>query len=127
MKGFTPDIIDRLARYVTVYPLEGDAPLNINTADPIVIQTLDPDITQAMAMEIVQGRPYKKKTDLDRIGSFQHIGAKLRGSGDVYDVKSEYFSARLSITVNESTKTGLAVFHREAKKGDSAVVYLRIY
>lgn len=127
IKGFTPDIVDRLSKYVTVYPTEGGAPVNINTADPAVIQALDPDITSAMANEIVQGRPFKTKEDLNRITSFVDIGAKLRSSGTIYDVKSEYFSARFSITVNESTKTALAVLHRDANKGDTTVKYLRTF
>jgi general secretion pathway protein K len=127
VKGFTPDIIDKLSRYVTVYPQDGGAPVNINTADPLVIQALDPEITQSIATEIVQGRPFKKKEDLDRIGSFQSIGAKLRSVGTVYDVKSEYFSARLAITVNESTRTSLTVLQRDSNKGESAVKYLRTF
>lgn len=127
IKGFTPDIIDRLARYVTVYPIEGNAPVNINTAEPAVIQALDPDITPTMAMEIVQGRPYKTKEELNRIGSFVDIGAKLRASGSVYDVKSDYFSARLTITVNESVKNAFAVLHREPNKGRCTVKYLRVF
>jgi general secretion pathway protein K len=124
IKGFTPEVIERLSRYVTVYPAEGGAAVNLNTADPMVIQALDPAITQTMAMEIVQGRPYKTRVELDRIGSFQEIGAKLRTE---YDVKSEYFSARLAITVNETTKTALVVLRREANKGDSTVIYLRVF
>jgi len=127
VKGFSPEIVNRLSRYVTVYPPEGGVPINLNTADPIVIQALDPDITQTMAMEIVQGRPFKTKVDLDRVGSFQAIGAKLRASPDGYDIKSEYFSARLAITVNESTKSALAVFRRDANKGESSVQYLRVF
>lgn len=124
VKGFTPEIIDRLSRYVTVYPVEGGALVNLNTADPLVIQALDPAITQTMAAEIAQGRPFKAKPDLDRIGSFQEIGARIRAD---YDVKSEYFSARLAITVNESTKSALAVLQRDAKKGESSVQYLRVF
>ncbi|HEX5646786.1 MAG TPA: type II secretion system minor pseudopilin GspK [Nitrospira sp.] len=124
VKGFTPDIIDRLSRYVTVYPLDGSAPININTADVLVIQSLDAGITPTMASEIAQGRPYKTKVDLDRISSFKDIGARLRTD---YDVKSEFFSARLAITVNESNKTALAVLRRDADKGDSAVEYLRVF
>jgi general secretion pathway protein K len=127
VRGFTPEIVDRLSRYVTVYPPEGGALVNLNTADSIVIQALDPAITQTMAAEIVQGRPYKTKVDLDRIGSFQQIGAKLRSSPDGYDVKSEYFSAKLTITVNESTKSALAVLRRDPSKGDSTVQYLRVF
>jgi general secretion pathway protein K len=125
VKGFTPEVIDRLSRYATVYPLDGSAPLNINTADPVVIQALDPDITQGIAMDVVQGRPYKNKVaDVDRITSFQEIGRRLRND---YDVKSELFSARLAITVNESTKTAFAVLRRDADKGDPTVQYLRVY
>jgi general secretion pathway protein K len=124
VKGFTQEVVDRLARYVTVYPPEGEALLNLNTADPLVIQALDPAITQTMAMEIVQGRPFRNKVELDRIGSFQEIGAKLRSE---YDIKSQYFSARLSITVNETTRTAYTVLRREPNKGDSTVLYLRVF
>jgi len=124
VKGFTPDIIERLSRYVTVYPLEGGAPINLNTAEPLVIQALDPAITPTMATEIVQGRPYKNKVELDRIGSFQEIGARIRVD---YDVRSEYFSAHLTITVNETTRTALAMLRRDANKGESSLSYLRIF
>jgi general secretion pathway protein K len=124
VKGFTPEIVEKLSRYVTVHPLQGGTPVNINTADPIVIQALDQDITQAMAMEIVQGRPYKTKVDLDRIGSFQEIGRRIRND---YDIRSDYFSVRLVVTVNETTKTALAVLHRDANKGESVVEYLRVF
>jgi general secretion pathway protein K len=123
IKGFTPEIIERISPYVTVFPQEGGAPMNINTADPIVLQTLDPNVTQTVAMEIVQGRPYKTKVELDRVGSFQEIGRTLRSD---YDVKSDYFSARLAVTVNETTKTALAILKRDASKGESTVEYLRM-
>jgi general secretion pathway protein K len=124
VKGFTPEIVEKLSRYATVHPLQGGTPVNINTADPIVIQALDQDITQTMAMEIVQGRPYKTKVDLDRIGSFQEIGRRIRND---YDIRSDYFSVRLDVTVNETTKSALAVLHRDANKGESAVEYLRVF
>ncbi len=127
IKGFTPEIVDRLSRYVTLFPTEGSALVNLNTADLLVIQALDPAITQTMAAEIAQGRPYKKKEDLDRIGSFQEIGAKLRATQSGYDVKSDYFSARLSINVNDVTKTAWVVLQRDASKGDSTVKYLRVF
>lgn len=126
VKGFTQDIIDRLSRYATVFPQEGSALVNLNTADLLVIQSLDPAISQSMAAEIIQGRPYKKKEDLDRIGSFQEIGAKLRASPNGYDVKSEFFSGRLLVTVNDVTKTAWVVLRRDQGRGESAILYLRI-
>lgn len=127
VKGFTPDIIDRLSHYATVFPTQGGALVNLNTADSLVIQSLDPGISQAMAGEIVQGRPYKKKEDLDRIGSFQEIGRQLRASQNGYDVKSEYFSSRLSITVNDVTKTAWVALQRDSVRGVSTVLYLHIW
>jgi general secretion pathway protein K len=123
IKGFTPEIIERISPYVTVFPQEGGVPMNLNTADPIVLQTLDPSVTQTVAIEIVQGRPYKTKVELDRVGSFQEIGRTLRND---YDIKSDYFSARLAVTVNETTKVSWAVLKRDASKGESTVEYLRI-
>ena len=123
IKGFTPEIIERITPYVTVFPTEGGAGINVNTADPIVLQTLDPAVTQSVAMEIVQGRPFKTKVELDRVSSFQEIGRTLRSD---YDVKSDHFSARLTITVNETTKSSLVILKRDSSKGDSAVEYLKV-
>jgi general secretion pathway protein K len=124
VKGFTPEIVDRLSRYVTVFPPEGGALMNLNTADPLVIQALDPRITQSMAMEIVQGRPYKTSKDLDGVISFQQIAMELRAR-QLYDVKSDLFSARMAVTINEVTKSSVAVLRRNDANGDSAILYLR--
>jgi len=125
IKGMTPEIVEKLLRYVTVYPQEGDSRVNINTADVLVLQTLDPRITQAMAGEIVQSRPFITIQDLDRVGSFAEIGKELRLL-NVYDVKSNYFSARMSLTVNETTKSGALVLQRDEGTGSSNVIYFRI-
>lgn len=127
IKGFTPEIVDRLSRYATLFPLEGGSLVNINTADSLVLQALDPAITQSIAAEIIQGRPYKKKEDLDRVSSFKDIGAKLRVGQSGYDVSSDVFSARLAITVNDVTKTVWVVLQRDMNKGDSTVKYMRVY
>jgi general secretion pathway protein K len=115
IKGMTPEIVEKLVRYVTVYPQEGDSRVNINTADVLVLQALDPRITQAMAGEIVQSRPFSTIQDLDRAGSFAEIGKQLRLL-NVYDVKSNIFSARMSLTVNETTKVGALVVQSEPSR-----------
>ncbi|MEK7761897.1 MAG: hypothetical protein AAB433_09970, partial [Nitrospirota bacterium] len=68
-----------------------------------------------------------KKEDLDRIGSFQEIGAKLRATQSGYDVMSNLFSARLAISVNDVTKTAWVVLQRDENKGESTVKYLRAF
>jgi len=125
VKGMTPEIIDRLSKFVTVYPPDGGSKVNLNTADPIVIQALDPRITQTVAGEIVQGRPFKTIQDLDRVSSFEQIGKELRQL-NVYDVKSDMFSARMVLTINDITKTGTVVIQRNASDGSGTVMYFRV-
>jgi len=124
VKGMTPEILDKLFRYVTVYPREGESKVNINTADLIVIQALDPSITQSMAAEIIQGRPFKNILDLDNVASAKETFARLR-LPPVYDVKTHVFSARMSLTVNETTKSGAVVLQRDEGTGNSRVLYFR--
>lgn len=126
IKGMTPDIVDRLQRYVTVYPKEGESKVNINTADIIVLQALDPRISQAIAGDIIQNRPYKTIQDPDRVGSFVEIGKELRLL-NVYDVKSNMFSARMTLTMTETTKNGAVVLQRDEATGSSTIQYFRFF
>src|SRR5262245_8158237 len=124
IKGMTPDIMEKLLQYVTVYPQDGASKVNVNTADSFVLQALDPGITESMAAEIIQARPFKKTQDLDNIGSVKEIFARLRIDPG-YDIKSDMFSARMSLTVNETTKSGVVVLQRDGATGKSGVVYFR--
>jgi general secretion pathway protein K len=123
IKGITPEIIAKLSKVVTVFPIDGGKPVNINTAGPLVLQALDQRITQSMAMEIIQARPFKTKVDLDRVGSFQEIGMQIRTQ---YDVKSDFFSARMTVTVNEVIRNATVVLQRDASTGISTVQYYRV-
>jgi general secretion pathway protein K len=125
IKGMTPEIIDRLSKFVTVYPPDGNSRINLNTADSVVIQALDPRITQSMAAEIVQARPFKAIQDLDNVGSAADLFRELRPS-NVYDVKSDMFSARMLLTINEITRTGTVVIQRNANDGSGTVKYFRV-
>jgi len=125
IKGMTPEIIEKLSKVVTVYPIEGgESKVNLNTADPLVIQALDNRITQGMAAAIVQARPFKKdNTDLDRVSSFEQIGKEIRS---LYDIKSNLFLARMTVRVNEVTRNATVVLQRDANKGTSSVLYYRV-
>ena len=123
IKGITPEIIAKLSKVVTVFPIDGGKPVNINTAGPLVLQALDQRITQSMATEIIQARPFKTKVDLDRVGSFQEIGMQIRTQ---YDVKSDFFSARMTVTVNEVIRNATVVLQRDASTGISTVQYYRV-
>jgi general secretion pathway protein K len=123
IKGMTPDIIEKLSKVVTVFPTDGGKPLNINTAGHLVLQSLDPRITPNMATEIIQARPFKTKVDVDRVSSFVEIGSQLRSQ---YDVKSDLFSARMMVSVNEVTRNATVVLRRDSSTGVSTVEYYRV-
>ena len=123
IKGITPEIIEKLSKVVTVFPNEGGKLVNINTAGPLVLQALDQRITQNMATEIIQARPFKTKVDLDRVSSFEEIGKQLRNQ---YDVKSDFFSARMTVSVNEVTRNATVVLQRDSSTGISTVQYYRV-
>jgi general secretion pathway protein K len=98
----------------------------MNTADPLVLQALDPRITRGIATEIVLSRPFKKDIqELDRVSSFDEIGKELRQK-DPYDIKSDLFSARMTIKVNEVTRNAIAVLKRDPNTGISLVLYYRV-
>jgi general secretion pathway protein K len=99
--------------------------VNVNTAGPLVLQALDPRITPNMAMEIIQARPFKTKEDVDRVSSFEEIAKQLR-TATQYDIKSNVFSARMMVSVNEVTKNATVVLLRDSSTGDSKVLYYRV-
>jgi general secretion pathway protein K len=123
IKGITPDMIEKLSTVVTVFPIEGGKMVNINTAGPHVLQALDQRITQSMATDIIQARPFKTLVDLDRVSSFEAIGKQLRNQ---YDVKSDLFSARMTVSVNEVTRNATVVLQRDPSTGISTVQYYRV-
>ena len=125
IKGMTPEIMAKLSKLVTVYPLEGQGKVNLNTADPLVIQALDIAITQSVAADIVQSRPYKTIQDLDRVSSFDNIRLTL-SSQNLYDVQSNLFLARMTVRVNEVTRNAVVVLQRDTGTGMSTVQYYRV-
>jgi general secretion pathway protein K len=76
-----------------------------------------------MATDIIQARPFKTLVDLDRVSSFEEIGKQLRNQ---YDVKSDIFSARMTVSVNEVTRNAIVVLQRDPSTGISTVQYYRV-
>jgi general secretion pathway protein K len=125
IKGMTPEILGKLAKFVAVYDSPGDSKLNMNTADPLVLQALDVRITQGVAGDIIQSRPYKTVLDLDRVSSFAEFVPELRGKG-LIDVQSDLFQARMTIKVNEVTRNAVVILRRDPSNGTSSVQYYRV-
>lgn len=114
-----------MAPYVTLYPPESVGRVNLNTASSVTIQALDERITPVMAVDLLAGRPYRRIQDVDRVRSFESIAKELR-LVQAYDVKSNYFSVRMTIRVHEVTKYAQVVLLRDETKGTSRPVYFRV-
>ncbi len=125
VKGMTPDILGRIAKYVTVFPAQAEGKINLNTADPLVMRALDSRISQSIAGQIVQGRPYKTMQDLDKVSSFEPIAKELRLT-QAYDIKSQYFGIRGTVRVNETVRAAQAVVRRDEAKGDTTLIFFHI-
>lgn len=125
VRGVTQDMIDKLAPYVTVFPSQTDGRINLNTAHLLVLQALDLRISAAIAGEIIQGRPYKTMQDLDRVSGFEPIAKELRLT-QAYDIKSQFFSIRGTVRVNEAVKSVLGVVKRDEAKGDTTLLFVQI-
>lgn len=123
IKGFTDEVMQRVSPYVSVYSPDGL--INVNTADLLVLEALDPRMSPSIAQEVVRARPFRTIQDLDRVKSMEPIAKELRTLG-VYTVRSDFFSARVSATIHEVTKTARAVIHRTGTNGESALLYLRL-
>ena len=125
VKGMTREIVQRLARYVTIYPTVSDGWININTADPVVVEVLSPRVTPALALNVVQGRPFQTVQDVDRVADFEAIAKELRLTG-AYAVESDYFTIRISASANEVTKNAQAVVRRSRTNGDSHIISFQL-
>lgn len=125
VKGMTDSILQKLARYVTIYPVGGEAWININTADPLVLQALDPEMTAPVAQDVANARPFRTIQDADQVSGFESIAKKLR-LAEAYQVRSDHFSARMTISINEVSQSARAVIQRDNTSGESSILYYRI-
>lgn len=125
VKGMTAEIVQRLAKYVTVYPTVSDGWINMNTADPLVIEVLSPRITPALALTVVQARPFRTMQDVDHVVEFGPVAKELQLIG-AYTVESEYFTIRTSVMANEATQNARAVVRRSRVDGDTRLIYFRM-
>jgi len=112
VKGFTPERVEALRPFVTVYaylPSATLSPVNINTAPKEVLAALDEGIDDRMAERILEARRLKPFTDsynLSNIAGGGTISTNISGStsykGSLYRITS-------IATVKETSRTVEAV------------------
>jgi general secretion pathway protein K len=111
VKGFTPQVMDRLREHVSVW---GSGKININTASGMVLWALDDDITREMVKGILRIRlitPFGKRDGIKSIPGMESAYPKIALT---IDVTSNVYSVKSTATFNETTKIISAVYIRSA-------------
>ncbi len=112
VRGFTPEIVDRLRPFVTVFPNSGGerfSAVNINTAPREVIMALSDGIDSGLAERIVDGRrlqPYRSVGELSRVSGGSALPQELARNANV---RGEIFRIRAEARVRESARVAEAV------------------
>lgn len=122
LKGFTPEVINRLRPYVTAW---SDGKINVNTAPSQVLLALDENMTEQMVRQIERVRaekPFNSPADIKRVPGMADIYPRVALS---IDVKSGLFSVEAASTFNETTKTIRAVYRRSA--AGTETLYYKVY
>jgi general secretion pathway protein K len=99
VQGFTPEVIEKLAPFVTALPQP--TRININTAPAEVIRTLDPGLTEADAETLVSSR---ESAPYDNVGAFQSDPV-MSGKGfspDAVSVDSQWFRLVASADIGQA-------------------------
>ena len=120
IRGMSEEILRRLAPYATIFPIEGNGKLNMNTADPLVIQSLDASITPGLAAGVGGARPFRSIQDVDRVSGFESIASRLRQT-QLFDVRSNYFTVWVDVSLPGHSRHTRVVLRREVS-GESMVI-----
>lgn len=111
VKGFTEEVIQKLAPYVTVLPTSGTR-INVNTASAQVLQYVL-GISAGAARQIVETRKREPYENLQKIKEM--LQPELAAAVDAQaDVKSTFFSARATVVQGRVTVSYRALLDREA-------------
>ncbi len=127
VKGFTDETVRQLEPLLTVYPQAPNGVINMNTASIPVLLSLHPQMTEEIARNIVRGRPFQSRQDLDQVPGMEQIAKELRTTG-AYNIRSQYYSVVVNAAVNGTSRTAKAVVRRKSKGPASRadLLYLRI-
>jgi general secretion pathway protein K len=118
VRGFDPDILARLAPFVTALPEE--TPVNVNTAPAQVLQALVPGLDADEIARVVdqrKTRPFQSRDDFLRALSRPPSGS----IGAQIDVKSRYFSAEATVRLGRVVVAYRALFERRERRAPALV------
>lgn len=127
IKGFTPEIVNKLLPYVTALPTFTE--ININTASKELLLALDPSISDEIANAIVEKRNsssfISKITFIDFIDDLLEEGQRSQANiSYLMDVSTDYFMINSMVNIGRA-KSGLQSTLHRTKLGKMTIIKRR--
>ncbi|GAA5184075.1 type II secretion system minor pseudopilin GspK [Acinetobacter kookii] len=122
VRGFEGKKYLQIADYVSADP-NVDTKVNINTAPAMLLASLDPKLDINTVQQLLQQRQanleyFSSVNELWEIEPFRQLGAEVRSeAGNLLDVKSAYFKARIEVQLGERKRQ----FSSDLVRKDKAV------
>lgn len=123
VRGFTPEVLAKLRRYVTVLP-QGGLKVNVNTAPAEVLASVDPRLDdEFLVRRLIDARtaqPFSKSQMLLTVGGMDAFSADELDR--LFDYSSRWFRIRATGEVGGAMRSVEALVERQS--GVSKIVYL---
>lgn len=116
VKGFTPEMVEKLRPFVTVLPEA--TPVNVNTAPPEVLAAVIPNFSLSEANALVQRRRSSPWRDLQYF--MTELGGKTAVPGSI-SVHSDYFIVSSRIRLDRGALNADALIKRAASFGPGSI------
>ncbi|WP_229507795.1 general secretion pathway protein GspK [Massilia sp. Dwa41.01b] len=122
VKGFTPDMLERLRPYVVVLPER--TPVNVNTASAEVLSAVIPNYSLSEANALLARR---RNVPWDDIGKFQQEVGNRPLVADSASVHSDWFLVNSRIRLDRAALNALSLIKRQPGVigGGVSVVWVR--
>ena len=112
IRGFTPEIVDKLLPWVTALPQPTE--INVNTAPPEVLAAVFYTLPASAIDQLHQQRPYKDQEKLN--AKLQEVAEGKPLSSVPIGVKSSYFEISVETLFGRYQRTTQALIQRGAGK-----------
>jgi len=109
--GYTPQVLERLRRYVTVLP--GASTLNVNTATPLVLAAVIKGLSLEQAEAVLSRRtehPFVTLADFST--QFSAAGIPGQANNASLGVRSSYYSVLTRVRDGQAERASRALLHR---------------
>jgi general secretion pathway protein K len=119
VRGFTPEIVDKLRPLITVLPKVTE--INVNTAKKEVLSALFYTLTASDIEQLMSKVPYKDQASLTQ--KLQELAAGKQLPQAYYNVKSNYFEVTVDTLFGRYRRTTQSLIVRPGGKGGTLVLW----